>query len=252
MKRLHLVLACTLTAGLLAPVFARAATPCPPPSVSVKSGTTAATPCPSGASYTTNFAATENPISEGGQWVDGKAAGLDWNNPLTTAGHAVASVKSGLGSSRYDDSIAHLSSNFAANQYAQGTVYRAPGYAPNGSKHEIELLLHFSITAHHAHGYEVTWGWDGDFAIVRWNGLLGDYTVLYVNAAPGPGQLVDGDVVRAEIIGNVIKVYKNGGLVATAPADTTWPNGQPGMGFWPVDSSIKENYGWTSYQAGSL
>lgn len=214
-------------------------TPPPPPAAS--------------AGYSTNFNLTENPISEGGRWINGKAVGLDWNNPLTVPGRALASVNSGLGLSRYDDSIAHLSTSLATyspNQYAQGTVYKAAGYTTSGS-HEVELLLRFQITAHNARGYEVLWGIAGYIAIVRWNGPLGNYTPLLENVSPGIGAPVDGDVLRAEITGNTITVYKNGSLVATA-SDSTQASGQPGMGLWPIDGATAANLGWKSYQAGNL
>ena len=38
--------------------------------------------------YTTNFPLTANPISEGGAWLSGKAAGLDWTDVRTTPGKA--------------------------------------------------------------------------------------------------------------------------------------------------------------------
>jgi hypothetical protein len=205
-------------------------------------------------SYSTNFNLTENPITEAGNWICGKAVGLDWNNPLSASGKAYASVLSGLTGRRYDDSIAHLNPSFLTfnpNQYAQGTVYRVSGYSPAGSKHEVELLLRFQITAHRARGYEVLWGHNGDFAIVRWNGPIGDFKILGFTG-PGPGRAVDGDVLRAEIVGNIIRVFKNGSLVGTGPSDATWADGQPGMGFWPVDSSTPINYGWKNYEAGNI
>ena len=253
MKRRECILG---SAGVLVPVLSRAQSPCMPPLVAVAGGGSATTECRAVAAdrYATDFAATENPLSEGGSWVCGKAVGLGRNNPLSLAGRASASVRSGASGSRYDDSIAHLSSSLVAvreDQYAQGTVYRASGYSPASSKHEIELLLRFEITAHGARGYEILWGHDGDFAIVRWNGPLGDYTDLGVNG-PGPGVAVDGDVLRAEMTGNLIMVYKNGLLVGTSPPNSTWKVGQPGLGFWPVDSSTPANYGWTGFEAGSL
>jgi len=149
----------------------------------------------------------------------------------------------------YNDDIAVLNTVFAANQYAQGTVFRAPGYSP-GVSHEIELLLHFQITASSARGYEVLWSQEGYMAIVRWNGPLGNYTPLVDGLYIGPA--VDGDVLRAEIVNNVIRVYKNGGLVATGPTDTTWTDGQPGIGFWPTPGATLQSYGWRSFAAGNL
>lgn len=209
-------------------------------------------------SYWTQFDSSEIPLSEGGKWITGKGAGLDWNDPQAASGRAHASVLSGLSGSRYDDSIAHLSTQFiafGANQYAQATVHRAAGYTPP-NKHEIELLLRFRISPRRARGYEVLWGIDGAsgqayVAIVRWNGPRGKYTAL---SDPGPGSIRlprDGDVLRAEMIGTRITVYLNGRSVATA-VDSTYATGQPGLGFWPVDSAIKESYGWTSFQAGML
>jgi hypothetical protein len=201
-------------------------------------------------SYDTMFPLTENPISEGGNWINGKAVGLDWNNVQTISGRAYGAVIV----SSYNDDIAVLNTTFAADQYAQGTVYRAAGYAPSGN-HEIELLLRFKITAHDARGYEVLWGGgggtaNGEISIVRWNGPLGDYTGLArTTIAPA----VDGDVLRAEIIGSVIKVYRNGSLVLTGPSNTTWTDGQPGVGFWPTDRGgvTSSSYGWKTFEAGS-
>jgi hypothetical protein len=202
--------------------------------------------------FQTSFASSEVPLSEGGKWTNGKAVGIDWNDVRSASGRAHASVRSGITGRRYDDSIAHVNPSFLAfpsRQFAEGTVYRLAGYAPAGSHHEIELLLHFQITPHTARGYEVLWGWDGPLGIVRWNGPIGKYTTLCVADL---GRLQDGDVVRAQIVDGLIDVYKNGRLVATGPRDTTWIGGQPGVGFWPVESSDAEAYGWKSYRAGEL
>ena len=186
---------------------------------------------------------TENPINQGGMWINGKAVGVNWNDAQTVPGKAYAA---GFATG-YNDPIAVLNTSFTANQYAQGTVYRAPGYAPSVN-HEVELLLRFQITAGNARGYEVLWAHQGMMAIVRWNGPLGNYTPLLDNVPIG--QAVDGDVLRAEIVGSTINVYKNGSLVGTA-TDSTWSAGQPGIGFWPTPGSTLQNYGWKNFQAGS-
>jgi len=41
-----------------------------------------------GRTYTTNFPATENPVSQGGNWVNGRAVGLDWSDARTIPGLA--------------------------------------------------------------------------------------------------------------------------------------------------------------------
>lgn len=199
--------------------------------------------------FTTTFPATENPISQSGIWVNGDDTGLDWQNVQTTPSKVFAAA---FLAASYDDAIAHLSSayrNFAPNQYAEATVHRAVGYSP-AVNHEIELLLRFNITANSAQGYEVLWTHQGFGAIVRWNGPVGNFTALLDNQ--NIGQAADGDVLRAEITGSVVTVYKNGALVMTAPSDSTYADGQPGVGFWPQPGSTLASYGWKDFQAGDL
>ena len=223
--------------------------------VSAQTSAVTATTDSSGSGYSTTFSATENPIDEGGNWVNGKAVGIDWNNVQTIPGRAYASVLSG-NPNRYNDSIAHLSGAYNADQFAQGTVYRDASYNPGTSKHEVELLLRFDISANYARGYEILWGVSGYLAVVRWNGPLGNYTALYDTGDPGIGPAVDGDVLRAEISGNIVKVYKNSVLKATvditSKGGTVWSTGKPGMGFWPVDGAILDKFGWKNFQAGNL
>ena len=249
MRRRDLILGSAGLAGGLIPGLGRAAEPCPPPLVSVGGGTSASTACPSASpgSYVTNFGATENPLSEGGMWINGKAVGLSWNNVQSVPGKAFAATFTG-NPTRYSDPIAVLNTTFAANQYAQGTVFRAPNYSPP-DQHEVELLLRFRITANSARGYEVLWGITGGLAIVRWNGPVGNYSELL---ATNIGAAVDGDVLRAEIVGGVVRVYKNGTLVATGPSNSTWTDGQPGIGFWPLAGTTLGSYGWRSFRAGNL
>jgi hypothetical protein len=55
--------------------------------------------------YTTKFPLVENPVSEGGNWINGGVAGLDWTNVRTASG--LAWLRSGSGSCA-DDSTAVL------------------------------------------------------------------------------------------------------------------------------------------------
>jgi len=156
--------------------------------------------------------------------------------------------------SRYSDDIAHIApsrATFPPDQFAEATVYLAPGYTGNGGGHEAELLLRFDISAHNARGYEIMWGVAGYIAIVRWNGPHGDYTVLFDSGVGGVPVPQNGDVLRAEMRGTQISVYRNGVLVITV-SDSMWLSGQPGIGFWPVDGAIPESYGWTNFFAGGL
>ena len=217
---------------------------------SVQTSVVSATTTTAAGTYSTNFNLTENPLNELGVWTNGAAVGLNWHNVQTASGHAYSSAIIG----GYDDAVAHLS-GFAANQYAQGVVYREVGYNP-GSNHEVELLLRFEITANNARGYEVLWGKDGNVGFVRWNGPLGDYSPILDINIPGMGVAVDGDVMRAEITGNIITLYLNGifkySVDVTSVPGPVWTTGQPGVGFWPTGSASIEKYCWSSYQAGNL
>lgn len=225
-------------------------------------------PPPSG--FTTNFAATENPITEGSKWVNGSLDGVHWSNVKTASGHALASRTMEAAPSRYSDDIATLSPGFQVftpNQYAQGTVFKTGGYSGNGGNHEIELLLRFNAAT--GFGYEVLWGIQGYVAIVRWEGWntgtnQTQYTALY---DPGLGSIAvpqDGDVLKATIVGSTITVYRAPAStptvfsqVATA-SDGTYGSGQPGLGFWPVDqaggniAANTDNLGWKSFTADNL
>src|SRR5262245_48666287 len=116
MKRRDLVLGSASMAGAMFSV-GRAAQPCPPPQVNVSGGTSATTNCTitTGSTYATDFSSNENPISENGRWVNGKAVGLGWNNVQTAVGNAFAAAFVG-NPSRYNDPIAHLNTSFTANQ----------------------------------------------------------------------------------------------------------------------------------------
>ena len=203
------------------------------------------------AGYSTNFSVTENPISEGGKWINGKAVGLDWNDVQSVPGKAYAADLTGF-PSRYSDPIAHLNTSFAANQYAQGTVSRVPGYRNNIDQHEIELLLRFQITAHNARGYECLFNYCGGVQIMRWNGAMGDFTALPSVPGAGTGSygraLISGDIVKASIVGNVISTYINGTLIAQA-IDSTFTNGLPGISFFIRPGGSPLLLGLSSYSA---
>ena len=195
--------------------------------------------------YITSFPLTENPISEGSVWVLGATDGLAWHDVETGSGNAYGNTTV----AGYDDCIAHIRApTWPANQYAKGTVYLAGGYSPSPN-HEIELHLRFQITANNARGYEILWGLAGYIAIVRWEGGLGSFTPLY---DPGPGSFpvpVNGDVLKAEIVGSNISVWRNNVLHVTV-TDTTWASGQPGMGFWPTTGTTPANFGFSDLELG--
>lgn len=201
--------------------------------------------------YATSFPLTENPISEGGQWTNGRADGLDWADIRTTAGFAFGTEPgTGQGAARYDDSTALLTGVWGPDQMAQATVRTVNQNAR--IYEEVELRLRSALSAHKATGYEILFRClktdDAYAEIVRWNGPLGDFT--YLSRAKGARYgVADGDVVKATIVGNVITAYINGVQVLQA-TDDTYATGSPGMGFYLEGASgMNGDYGFTSFRA---
>jgi hypothetical protein len=199
-------------------------------------------------SYTTNFPVAENPLSQSGNWIEGQAVGLDWNNVLSTPGLVQGQ---GPSSVAYADPTAILAGTWGANQTAQATVYSVNQTA--SYYQEVELRLRSSVIAHSITGYEITFRCLQDanayMQIVRWNGPLGSFT--YLNSFGGAQYGVKtGDIVKATIVGNLITVYKNGVVLGTA-TDSTYATGSPGIGFDYGCGSTYGDFGFTSFTASS-
>jgi hypothetical protein len=177
--------------------------------------------------FSTRFEGTENPLSEGGKWVHG---GLDWARFQKDNGLAYGTqTGTNSGPARYDDSYAHLS-GFPADQEAWGVAHITK---PNASCHqEIEILLRWTSSAHRTTGYECfarcLHSGASYVQIVRWDGPLGKFTYLADKRGTNYG-LKDGDVLKASIVGNVIRVCINGVEKARA-TDNTFKTGNPGIG----------------------
>src|ERR1700730_13394721 len=128
-------------------------------------------------SYSTNFPLTENPISEKGKWINGKLAGQDWANVRTTPGLAFGTETDKV---KYDDSTAILAGSWGASQVAQAQVHTVN--QNSGIYEEVELRLRTTISAHSITGYEINFRCTTDgtqyVQIVRWNGPLGNFTLL--------------------------------------------------------------------------
>ncbi|HVP46764.1 MAG TPA: hypothetical protein VMT32_09280 [Bryobacteraceae bacterium] len=197
--------------------------------------------------YTTNFRLTENPISEGEHWINGKAAGLDWCDVATIPGLAFGVESDSRG---YDDATALLKGNWGPNQTVQATVHSVD---PNDNiSEEVELRLRSSLSAHSATGYEINFRCSKTekaySEIVRWNGPLGNFTYLSQHNGSQYG-VANGDVVKATIVGDVITVYINGVQVNQAK-DGTYTTGSPGIGFFlECAPGVNCDYGFSSFTA---
>jgi hypothetical protein len=204
--------------------------------------------------YTTRFEETEDPLSEGGKWVN---QGIDWTRIRKTNGIACGTQSgTNTGIYQYDDSYAHLS-GFPPDQEAWGEVFIAKPQAP--CIQEVEILLRWTSSPHRTTGYECfarcVSGGSSYVQIVRWEGPLGKFTYLADLRGTNYG-LKSGDVLKASVIGNLIRVYINGVEKARA-TDNTYKTGNPGIGeFLYCDNrqgiGSNSDFGFSSFAARGL
>ena len=221
-----------------------------------RAGQGSSSPSATPRTYTTNFPLTENPISEGGNWINAGTTGLDWTNIQTTPGFAFA-TQTGTNPALFDDSVAILGGNWANDQSAQATVKIVTPLTVHTDPcfQESEIFLRGSISAHRVTGYEVNVGqWntvDSYINVVRWNGAFGDFSTLLASSGSQYG-VKTGDIFSAQIAGNVITVFINGVQMGQV-TDSTFASGSPGMGMYiqfPAScGSGNNNFGFSSYSA---
>jgi hypothetical protein len=200
--------------------------------------------------YTTKFPLTENPISEGGNWINGKVQGLDWADVQTTPGLTFGTQS---GKIEYNDATALLAGSWGPDQTAEATVHTVN--QNDSIFEEVELRLRSSISAHRATGYEIMFRCSKTSsayaAIARWNGALGKFTGLKSGTGSRYG-VANGDKVKATVVGNVITAYINGEQVLQA-IDNTYTSGSPGIGFdlWLNGNQGGQlsDYGFTTFTA---
>lgn len=222
--------------------------------------------------YSTTFPATENPISDGGNWISGSAAGLCSGNPCyydfrATSNFAYGTMPLNAGSS---DSTAILNGTWGLNQTVTAVIA-----GTSFSAAEAEIRLRSSLYAGGlSYGYEVLFN-VGYCQIVRWEGAVSTqgsaaYTVLYDPTASIPCS-------TTPTLGSTIKasaVSTDGGTTTTI---TAWVNGNqvmtvkdsgqghpvtindafcsthicnPGMGSFPdAPNGNSSNFGFSSFTA---
>jgi len=198
-------------------------------------------------SYSTSFQIDEDPIAEAGKWINGGKDGIDWYNVITKNGVAYGAVSQGA----YTDPTALLAGTWGKNQTVQAKVF-----SRNQTEkyyQEVEIRLRSTLAPHRCTGYEVFWRClktqHAYAEIVRWNGKVGDWTSLQKHTGAQYG-VKHGDLVKATIVGNVIKGFVNGVEVISA-TDNTYSDGNPGMGFnYGVERS-NGDFGFSSYEVES-
>ena len=222
-------------------------------------------------SYSTRFRLDEDPISEGGIWINGRKDGIDLTDVIAKNGVAYGGVsRMNIAESRveqgnlevsasdgvipkgdYDDPTAVLAGIWGKNQHGKAKVF-----SMNQTEkyfQEVEIRLRSTITPHRCTGYEVFWRClktENAYAeIVRWNGEIGDFTSLRRLTGSQYG-VKDGDVVEATIFGNVLKGFINGVEVISA-TDDTFDTGSPGIGFNFGVGNTNVDHGFTFFEVNT-
>ncbi len=253
MKRRELIRATAAFAAGAAPLLARAAKPCPPPTVAVAGGTSASTTCSivtsGGTSYSTGFDTNENPLSEGGRWQH-----LDSTlTVVKTVGGVAFGTQAG---GAYDDSNAYMT-GFGNNHEVEGVIWLNPS-APGYPNREVEILLHWTDNgplrstpygSTRALGYEIMWSHIGAYLI------LGRFKGAELARASSVPQPKTGDRFRARIEGQRIRAYVNDVLVidyTDSDSSANITSGNPGIGFYIDGGGVNTDFGYNSVTVRAL
>jgi hypothetical protein len=192
-------------------------------------------------SYSTDFPKAENPISDGGHWLNGKLDGESWTNVQTTPHFAFGVTET----KKYDDPTAILTGTWAPDQLAQGTVDVIAD--PRSCCHEVELRLRSTVTPNNITGYEIICSVASGapyIQIVRWNGPLSSFDYIATDKAH---YCRNGDMFEADMVGSTITVRLNHTIVLSG-TDPTFASGNPGIGFYESTSPI-DTYGFSQFMA---
>lgn len=227
--------------------------------------------------YTTSFAAAENPLSEGGRWIHGATTGVDWKDMRSSVGLAYG-TQDGSGGPPYNDSTAVLSPTFwgqwSADQEVEATVKSINQLGSAGNYQEVELRLRTGIIGHVLSGYEINFRCTHDGSqyhqIGRWFGPIGTagcglhcaFEACPNSLHPGDAEngmvvgdglpgISDGDIIKASIVGNRIRTYING-VVMQDFTDDVFSTGQPGIGHWWKGAGAVNDFGLTSVTVREL
>jgi hypothetical protein len=201
-------------------------------------------------SFSSEFSLTENPISENGRW---KNRGLDWTAVRTSGGIAFGTQ---TGSGGFDDSYAYVSGGWPANQSASATVFKG---SASGIQ-EVEILLRVRDGPNTVTLIECNFAHSGAYnEKILWRGpkglVLGDFD--FVDSGNPGSPLVTGDIVSAQVVGNIVTAFINGIQIGAAVDISSFGNnyksGNPGIGFYrEAASGAADQYGFTRFSATGL
>lgn len=211
-----------------------------------------------GPTYATTFQTVENPLSEGGRWVNSGAPTNGFTKMRVASAGKCYGTNTG---SSFDDSYDHMSGwdNYP-NQWVQVVAGLAAGLPNDGNSREIEIHLRGNTdTTSGFKVYEIDIPYlDTNINLVRWDGTNGAFTVA-AGGFVAPALPSDGDVWYAQISGNVITLKQNGVSCGTVNVSsdaniggTVYANGNPGIGAFIRPGANNSDFYFKSFSAGFL
>lgn len=217
-------------------------------------------------SYRTNFEHDEDPIREGGMWLNGLADAVDWTDVVVKDGvaygayarNSAAEFRAEQGNLEseqaapvgdWDDPTAMLTGEWGTDQYLSGVAYiRNPS---EEYFQEIQLRARWSLQPHFCTGYEFIFrALDGAASyveIVRWGGAIGTWESLGRKEGVDVG-IKNGDFLEARAIGTTLTATINGRDVLTVENDVL-ASGAPGFGFNFGVGHTNVDHGFASFEA---
>jgi hypothetical protein len=217
-------------------------------------------------SYRTDFPTDENPIREGGMWLNGLTDAIDWSDVIVENGVAFGAyarnsaqefraeqgnleTEEAAPIGDWDDPTAMLTGEWGADQYLSGTAYiRNPS---EEYFQEIQLRARWTLRPNFCTGYEFIFrALDSEASyveIVRWGGAIGTWESLGRAEGTDVG-IKDGDLLEACIVGNTLTATINGSDVLTVTNDVL-TTGAPGFGFNFGVGHTNVDHGFTDFSA---
>ena len=218
-------------------------------------------------SYSTRFELDEDPLSEGGMWLNGRKDGIDWANIISRQRRGlwgrdphgrqrnVASSRATSKRPRNPRTSATTTTRPQCSR-ANGEATSTPGrrvFSRDPTDEyfqEVEIRLRSTMTPHLCTGYEVffrclkTGGrLRGDRALER---RRGDFTSLKKLFGPQYG-VKDGDVIEAHRCRQRPQGFVNGVELISA-TDDTFDSGSPGIGFNFGVGDTNVDHGLSSFE----
>ena len=212
--------------------------------------------------YTTTFPVNQDPLSENGNWADGKTVGLLWSDCAVTNTPEGLHYAYGLesGANGYDDSLAVLTGDWGPTQSIDITIYLTNQLTSDyGVFQELEYGLRCTLSSNKFTGYLMDCSLNSDTGYVEVGLSLGDgvYPDGWTNW-PGAGQygpefvVHNGSTIHAQIINSTISIYFDGVLVLRS-TDTTGlgptNGGGPAIGFYHTQAGYQTDFGISSFTA---